>query len=289
MKKKEKFWLNTRVSETNTKLNLYDRLKILAVLTMIIDYLWFFIFPQYLEMRLIGRFAFPIFLFLVGFNWKYHRKWSLCLAAIGIQVLFICFDLQTGFHISQTGNILIVIILVRLLLHGLDKLCKHISTTSKEKQKTWIFISFIVLTLLSILVLNKSPISMNLAKWLDYWLLGFIFGLAWFFAKKTTVHPFFLALSLIGIFGVHTKETLNIFLFPPWWMQMVLIVGFGISVTGFTFLQHDKTQNYTLALPKLLNQILAFISRKALWIYVLHLIILLLWKYLLIFHNSLFS
>ena len=47
--------------------NLYDRLKVLAVITMIIDHLGYYIFPEDLYLRLIGRIAFPIFLFLVGF------------------------------------------------------------------------------------------------------------------------------------------------------------------------------------------------------------------------------
>ncbi|MBQ7074369.1 hypothetical protein IJM86_04975 [bacterium] len=45
--------------------NLYDYLKVLAIITMIIDHLGYYLFPEFLWMRLVGRIAFPIFLFLV--------------------------------------------------------------------------------------------------------------------------------------------------------------------------------------------------------------------------------
>ena len=44
-----------------TRPNLYDYLKIVAIFTMIIDHIGYFFAPEIIELRLIGRVAFPIF------------------------------------------------------------------------------------------------------------------------------------------------------------------------------------------------------------------------------------
>lgn len=61
--------------EKNTRPNLYDYLKVVAILTMIVDHLGYYLFPEVLEFRLIGRVAFPLFLFLVGFNASFRWRW----------------------------------------------------------------------------------------------------------------------------------------------------------------------------------------------------------------------
>jgi hypothetical protein len=47
------------------------QLKIIAIVTMIIDHLGLFFFPQYLIFRMIGRIAFPLFAWLIA-NGAYH-------------------------------------------------------------------------------------------------------------------------------------------------------------------------------------------------------------------------
>lgn len=55
--------------------NSHDILKCVALLAMIIDHLGFYFFPEALWLRAIGRMAFPLFLFMVGYNanWRFDR------------------------------------------------------------------------------------------------------------------------------------------------------------------------------------------------------------------------
>lgn len=57
--------------------NLYDILKVLALTCMVIDHVGYFFFPELFWLRRVGRIAFPIFLFLVWYNHSYKRRWSL--------------------------------------------------------------------------------------------------------------------------------------------------------------------------------------------------------------------
>jgi len=45
----------------------YDLLKLLAVVTMIIDHVGYYFFPEQMEWRAIGRMSMPIWLFLIGY------------------------------------------------------------------------------------------------------------------------------------------------------------------------------------------------------------------------------
>jgi uncharacterized membrane protein len=67
--------------------NLYDYLKILALVTMIIDHVGYFLYPDMIRLRVVGRVAFPLFLMLVGYNLSYRQRRSLRLPAITIQLL----------------------------------------------------------------------------------------------------------------------------------------------------------------------------------------------------------
>ncbi len=64
-----------------------DFLKILAMLTMLIDHVGFLYYPSALWLRIIGRLAFPIFAFLIARGYRYtsdKRKYMLRLFVFGI-------------------------------------------------------------------------------------------------------------------------------------------------------------------------------------------------------------
>lgn len=66
-------------------------LKIIAVLSMLVDHIGAYFFPNILVFRIIGRLAFPIFAFFIAEGWKYTRSkkkyfLTLCLFAIISQV-----------------------------------------------------------------------------------------------------------------------------------------------------------------------------------------------------------
>ena len=64
-------------------LNSYDLFKLIALIAMIIDHAGFYLAPEIQEYRIIGRIAFPLFLFLVGYScsWRFDR-WLLGAAVL---------------------------------------------------------------------------------------------------------------------------------------------------------------------------------------------------------------
>ena len=104
----------------NIRPNLYDYLKVFAIIAMIIDHVGYYLYPELEILRRIGRFAFPIFLFLVGFNGKYTWSRKVFYSALIVQ----CVMFYTGPG-SFTLNILFSILLARgILAHLVPKLQK---------------------------------------------------------------------------------------------------------------------------------------------------------------------
>jgi hypothetical protein len=58
----------------NDKVGTQDFLKALALLTMIIDHVGLYFFPDYVILRIIGRVSMPIWLFFVGYNFKPSKQ-----------------------------------------------------------------------------------------------------------------------------------------------------------------------------------------------------------------------
>ncbi|NRB10010.1 MAG: hypothetical protein HRU35_00080 [Rickettsiaceae bacterium] len=62
--------------------NYQDLLKMMAMITMVIDHLGLYFFPDLVIMRIIGRYTMPIFCFFVGYN--YHKGVSFKILIAGI-------------------------------------------------------------------------------------------------------------------------------------------------------------------------------------------------------------
>lgn len=100
--------------------NRYDYLKVLALLTMIIDHVGYFLYEDVIRLRIIGRIAFPLFLLLVGYNGSYTPKKWLRISAIAIQGAIILLYRQ-GSIPDAAINILLAILLTKLILSRLTK------------------------------------------------------------------------------------------------------------------------------------------------------------------------
>lgn len=95
--------------------NRYDYLKVLALLTMIVDHIWYFLYPEVIRLRVIGRISFPLFLLLVGYNASYRSSLSLWSIALllqwGMYILYLF-----GYIPYPVGNILLAIVVTRVVL-----------------------------------------------------------------------------------------------------------------------------------------------------------------------------
>ena len=63
------------------------QIKVVAIITMIIDYLGFFLFPQVLLFRMIGRIAFPLFSWLIANGANHTKNINLYLARLFVFAL----------------------------------------------------------------------------------------------------------------------------------------------------------------------------------------------------------
>ena len=96
--------------------NRYDVLKLVALVAMTLDHAAAFHFPELIELRVTGRVAAPLFLFLVGYNGRYGFRWPLLAAAIIVTV-------GDGLLIGQwyPQNILWSILLGRMALGWIER------------------------------------------------------------------------------------------------------------------------------------------------------------------------
>ena len=92
------------------ELTSYDLLKTFALVTMIIDHIGYYFFPEADFMRAIGRWSLPVWMFLIG----YARSRTIDAPLWGGAVILIAANLVVGMHIFPL-SILGTILLVRLI------------------------------------------------------------------------------------------------------------------------------------------------------------------------------
>jgi len=238
--------------------NLYDRLKVTAIITMIIDHLWYTFFPEISWLRLVGRIAFPIFLFLVGFNWNYKWRRDLLWYAIAVQIPI--FILWYGFHYRQpTLDILFGIIIWRIIVWLVDYGLKIADWKSN-------FLNTLYLILFTIILLILNPYLMKV---LDYWSFVILFPILGYLFSKYYKHWIFNLLYSIFIFAVFLWFTQWVFNFDLTYF-VVLIIFFLLLLCIFFILWQG---NRFLPVGEKFDKIIIRISKKALYIYVFHLLL----------------
>lgn len=232
--------------------NLYDYLKVLAVLTMIVDHVGYYLFPTVLELRLIGRLAFPIFLFLVGFSWSYRRRRDIFL--YGILIWSISFWFTSFYENPQYElNILLGISWARALLHWIEK------TPNK-------YLPYILCILL-------ATIHPWLVERIDYGSLPFFFTLWWRLAREKSQYFWYGSIFLVRLF-IQNIQIFD-FWFKSWNYKSIslLFLAYGTLLLLFATL---KKANTPLIGNHYQNEIILFISKNALLIYALHIALFLL-------------
>ena len=230
--------------------NLYDYLKVIALLVMLLDHLWYYVFPEYVFLRVIWRIAFPIFLFLVWFSWSY--SWRRDIPIIGLLLWGGSYYIYNQYWFwSPDANILIWITISRFFLNIIDK---------KNYYRILIF---------SFLFIIIHPI---LYKYVDYWSLSFFFVLRWRIAKNHSKYFFFWIFPLI----LCIINNINVFdfWFKHWdykYFYIILIIYFIFYC--FAFLLSKENLNFQ-TWKKWRDNLILWFSKHSLAFYRIHIVIL---------------
>lgn len=98
-----------------------NHLKIIACISMLVDHIGYFLFPEIEVLRWIGRIAFPLFAFFIGEGCvytssrkKYHL--SVFLLGVGCQAVYIAEDLISNGKITFSSDCLFLNILLTFSL-----------------------------------------------------------------------------------------------------------------------------------------------------------------------------
>ena len=234
------------------ELTSYDLLKSLALITMIIDHLGYYLYPDESWMRLIGRMSFPIWMFLVGYANSRDLSPILWICALSVAIGGMVF----GASIIPL-NILFSIIIVRLVLDYSVGLMFHSSAM------VWV-----IPTLLMIIALPTNFMS-------EYGALGLMVAMiGWMLRHRQNepavrmVLPFFAGATIL----THLVMTFLVFNFTP--LETKLLPFCFLVTYGLLFLFKPATYpDLTQKWPDFVVRALQFMGRYSLYIYAIHVII----------------
>lgn len=231
----------------------YDLLKSFAVITMVIDHIGMYLFPEQNEWRIIGRMSMPVWLFLIG----YARSRDLSnLLWIGGFILVLS-DFIVGEAIFNV-NILFTILLARLLLDTI----MEVFFKSRESM-FWITFALIILVLPSAMLF-------------DYGTHAFLFAMFGYLVRHQTElslhNRYILAFMAVAVIA-HSLFQKMMFGFSD--------VEAAFCATGVflicLYMTNFKLKLYpvlTSRLPIFATGFVKLMGRHSLEIYVIHLIIL---------------
>ncbi len=231
------------------RLNSYDVLKLVALLTMIIDHVGYYLLQDVQWLRAVGRMAFPLFLFLVGYSgvWKIKHDiviWAVLIAVCGMLTYQPLFPL----------SILVTILFVRL---AMSLLVKHFTMTP------------LFLAILYVACVALFPYFY----WCDYSSIALLFAMSGYLQRqqpRSTLSLTFLYAAMAVHFTIET--TTFSFLFPAW-LCMAVTLAWALN------LMHCFTIRSVTGGP---HRVLQWASRNTLPIYGGHVMLLMIAQHLYI-------
>jgi TraX protein len=226
-------------------LNSHDLLKFVAIILMIIDHVGYYLFPDHLWFRVIGRMCIPIWFFLIGYSRPKEFSWVL----IYIGTALTLFKYLT-IGDSVPLNIFFTLSITRAFILFLEQ--KEISNLE---------LAFYT----SILVLWTFPTIFMF----EYGPIGALFSLAAFYQKKNTHRETTYILWTIALMNFLVVQS-SIFSFS--YVQVTaLILGCSLVIIALNFYNFKK---FYIINP--LSNVIRYIGRNAIYIYPLHIIIFIL-------------
>ncbi len=229
--------------------NLYDYLKIIALVTMILDHIGFSFYPDVELFRIIGRTAFPIFLFLVWYNHSYAHRSNLWFWGIILQIFLRIWARQWIIDFWY-ANILLWIWAVRMLLQWL----KSLNNRHLER-------------IIWVLALVYAPMTQA---YVDYGTLLIVFGMVGYWVKKRW-WSFKSWIVILTWVIYHVLFMWDLYWFTSWWR--LLLWGIWVFLWASFLLLSKK--NYSLVVQQqYINNIVIRLSAKSLIIYVIQAVLI---------------
>lgn len=234
-----------RTARYGARINSYDILKCVALLTMVIDHVGVFLLPDVEMLRAIGRMAFPLFLFLVGYSRSYRITPGIIVGA----VLLVITDLAT-FHALFALNILVSIILTRLLLAWLERR----SLLEDNPMQIWIAA---LVWLLPTMVLA------------EYGSMALLFALCGYYAREGMRGQKYAVFFAITFLLHAALEQMSFAFSAP--ALLLMLIGLGWCALR---LWRFALEPVFAGVPLAMHQLLCFFARNTLLLYVLHVMLL---------------
>ena len=231
------------------KPNVYDYLKVIALVTMIVDHIGYYLYPDNQRRRVYGRFAFPLFLFLVGYNMSYKWRPNLVLLAVLIQCVIWSAYLYGYPMADPMLNILWVIVLVRIAMEYIVRRPLSI--------QWWV-------------MLMSLAVAPSLFGVMDYGTLWLSFAIVGMRARQATNRRS----TTIAIILLCTMHILLMIVYRGFGVAMWPVLGLGLCMLCGAMSWMLWKGNTELSVWLLRDRMIVRISRHALWMYIAHLVIL---------------
>ena len=228
-------------------LNTHHVLKVIAVITMTMDHIGAYLYPDDLWWRVVGRLAFPIFLFLVGHALHYRTQrdtylWALVLVVINPFLGNALFGL----------NILVTILCCQLLLAQVEK------RDWFRRYPANILVACVIFWLPSNLLIEYGAIS-------------FLYALMGYAVRTGTIGTRTGYAVTILAQGLFIFSTCLLFEFT---MAQMLASIAGISAVTMVLLHFTHRPVMLPQIPERVQRGMRFLSRHSLQYYVVHRVIL---------------
>lgn len=224
-------------------INSYDIIKLIALFTMIIDHLGTYFWQDADWLRAIGRMAFPLFLFLVGYSCNWKIKNDFIISAI----LIICFSVITH-HRVLPFNILVTIALVRYTMSHIAR----VEITSKYMCGIFIM----------------GTVWFPLFLWCEYSTIAVLFAMSGYISRQKPgayeTHMFLYATIVLHSFIQYYSFNFSII--------SIIITLLGCILIIFIIRNFRLYATHSDNLPDWLCIILQWSARNTLPIYVFHVI-----------------
>lgn len=233
-------------------INSYDLLKLFALLTMFVDHIGFFFFPEYSWMRLVGRLSFPCWMFLIG----YANTRRLAPDIIAGAVILLVHNIVMGQYILPL-NMLITILTVRALLGKF--------AVDTFRSRALFFASLVI----SVILVFPSGIL------LEYGTLAYMMALFGYYIRhraEVTLKQWEIVIFITVVYFSTVIIEVIFFGFLP---QQALCYAVLLIIEMFVlmFFQPRQFVKLTSYMPSFMVDIICFCGRQSLWIYVVHLLI----------------